>query len=394
MLQLPRCGLSAVYGRFFQVFENSVAYRQSISDRVRCGLSLALMSLAMMFGATAHAVTITSFTPTSGPVGTSVTINGTGFVAPVTVQFNGAFSSAVTLVSSQQLTAQVPGSATTGRIVVKANGKKIDSNAIFVVVATVPNAPVAISVPATSISATIPVSWTPSSSGSAATYYELQRATSLSGPWTSLSANLTSTSYTDTVPGNGTYYYEVAACNAQGCSGFIVSFGVVVTLPPAPSPPASVTVPASSTSAAIPISWNPSSSGSAATYYELQRLDPGSSSWNLRDGHITTTNYSDTVPAAGSYSYEVAACNTQGCSNFTVGANSVNVTGSGGVTLPPLPGPVTDMAPIHDATTGTLAGQAGTNGGAATYHVPIVVPPGRAGMQPSLSLDYNSRSGD
>lgn len=50
--------------------------------------------------------------------------------------------------------------------------------------------------------------------------------------------------------------------------------------------------------------------------------------------------------------------------------------------------------PAHDAKVGTLAGQAATEGGAATYTVPIVVPPGRAGMAPELSLRYNSRSGD
>jgi hypothetical protein len=55
--------------------------------------------------------------------------------------------------------------------------------------------------------------------------------------------------------------------------------------------------------------------------------------------------------------------------------------------------PVSDF-PTHDPNVGTLVGQASTDGGAATYQVPIVVPPGRAGMQPSISLNYNSRSGN
>jgi|GEM_PF-865151 len=61
--------------------------------------------------------------------------------------------------------------------------------------------------------------------------------------------------------------------------------------------------------------------------------------------------------------------------------------------LPPTATSVND-AVTHDPTVGTMAGSASTDGGAAQYHVPIVVPPGRAGMQPDLALVYNSRSGN
>ncbi|MCH2087217.1 MAG: hypothetical protein MK175_08530 [Pseudoalteromonas sp.] len=49
--------------------------------------------------------------------------------------------------------------------------------------------------------------------------------------------------------------------------------------------------------------------------------------------------------------------------------------------------------PIVD-NIGTIKGQAGVSGGAATYHIPIELPPGRADMQPNVSLNYSSRSGN
>ncbi|UXI66150.1 SpvB/TcaC N-terminal domain-containing protein [Tahibacter amnicola] len=48
----------------------------------------------------------------------------------------------------------------------------------------------------------------------------------------------------------------------------------------------------------------------------------------------------------------------------------------------------------HYATVGSLTGEARTEGGAAAYTFPIVVPPGRLGMQPALSMSYSSRTGE
>ncbi|WP_347252740.1 SpvB/TcaC N-terminal domain-containing protein [Dokdonella sp.] len=60
----------------------------------------------------------------------------------------------------------------------------------------------------------------------------------------------------------------------------------------------------------------------------------------------------------------------------------------------PVPAAVADVAPAHDATVGAAAGESGVSGGAAVYTIPVAVPPGRAGMQPSVSLNYSSRGGN
>ncbi|WP_261627209.1 SpvB/TcaC N-terminal domain-containing protein, partial [Pseudoalteromonas holothuriae] len=53
----------------------------------------------------------------------------------------------------------------------------------------------------------------------------------------------------------------------------------------------------------------------------------------------------------------------------------------------------TISAPTTDVV-GTLPGSAGVNGGAASYNLPIQIAPGRNGVQPKVSLNYSSRSGN
>ena len=51
--------------------------------------------------------------------------------------------------------------------------------------------------------------------------------------------------------------------------------------------------------------------------------------------------------------------------------------------------------PVPDqGSVGTLPGVPSVEGGAATYRIPIEVPPGRMGMQPDISLAYSSRNGN
>jgi hypothetical protein len=69
-----------------------------------------------VFTVTSPPPTVSSFTPTSGPVGTSVSIAGSGFTGASSVTFNGAAS--YTVNSPASITATVPSGATTGPIAV------------------------------------------------------------------------------------------------------------------------------------------------------------------------------------------------------------------------------------------------------------------------------------
>jgi large repetitive protein len=91
---------------------------------------------AASFDVTASPVpTITSFNPTSGPVGTSVQVTGTGFFGASAVQFNNTNATTFTIDSNTQITAAVPAGATTGPIKVTTPGGTATSATNFTVTA-------------------------------------------------------------------------------------------------------------------------------------------------------------------------------------------------------------------------------------------------------------------
>ena len=82
--------------------------------------------------------TITSFTPTSGPATTMVTITGTHFTGATVVQFNAMNAASFTVMSSTQIQAQVPIGATSGKISVTTPGGSVESATNFSVSSGLP----------------------------------------------------------------------------------------------------------------------------------------------------------------------------------------------------------------------------------------------------------------
>ncbi len=77
--------------------------------------------------------TITSFTPASGPVGTPITITGTGLIQTTLVKFGTVAATSVTVNSDTQVTADVPAGATTATIHITTKGGTAASKTKFTV---------------------------------------------------------------------------------------------------------------------------------------------------------------------------------------------------------------------------------------------------------------------
>lgn len=75
-----------------------------------------------------------TFTPTSGLVGSTVILTGTGFTGATAVSFNGVAASAFTVDSATQITVTVPVGATTGGILVTAPAGAAQSTFDFTVI--------------------------------------------------------------------------------------------------------------------------------------------------------------------------------------------------------------------------------------------------------------------
>ncbi|NDK54904.1 IPT/TIG domain-containing protein [Pontibacter fetidus] len=82
-----------------------------------------LITVLLMFvaGVSSYAQTVTSFTPLSGPVGTEITITGSGFTEAHTVVIGSGSTYDFTIVSDSEIKVKVPASASSGVVRVSSN---------------------------------------------------------------------------------------------------------------------------------------------------------------------------------------------------------------------------------------------------------------------------------
>ncbi|WP_407306763.1 cell wall-binding repeat-containing protein [Desulfosporosinus sp. SB140] len=172
------------------------------------------------------------------------------------------------------------------------------------------------------------LSWNPVSY---ATYYYVYRATSPSGPFTSIAVP-TTTNYTDSnVPQNTIYYYKVLAVNSAGTSpDSSIVYATTTASNSIPSAPTDVTATVASINQ-IYLTWD---SVSYATYYYVYRSTSPYGTYSIV-GVPTTTNYTDSsVTANTTYYYKLQAVGSAGTSSDSAIVNATTTISSSAMSAP------------------------------------------------------------
>jgi phosphodiesterase/alkaline phosphatase D-like protein len=212
-----------------------------------------------------------------------------------------------------------------------------------------PGTPTFSSVTGTSLT----VSWTAPTGGAAS--YEVERATSATGPWIQIGTGIQTLTTADSgLTAGTTYWYRVRAANADGAFGDWSSAGAVGSLPPAPDAPTFSGI----TEVSLTVHWQPVSG--AATYFLERAPDvsgqPGA--WVEIAPSLSYLEYNDVTAPNTTYWYRVRAWNRTGYGPYSPASSTSSLTDAPG-------------APTFTAigSTGVTVSWTAPAGGAASYVV-------------------------
>jgi len=301
------------------------------------------MSLPTTVFAQAHPA-ITSFTPSSGPVGTAISVTGSGFTGATYAKVSYVTDAGLSVTSDTQATITVPADAPLGSATIAiANASFIGySNGHFTVTSssdtTPPTAPSGLT--ATVISATqINLSWTASTDNVGVTGYRVERCSGASCTTFAQIGTPTATTYNDMgLAPSTSYSYRVRATDAAGnLSSYSSTAGASTTADTtAPTAPSGLTTTVISPTQ-INLSWTASSDNVGVAGYRVERCSGASCTTFAQVATPSTTTYNDTgLTSATSYSYRVRATDAAG--NLSSYSSTASGTTSADTTAPTAPG--------------------------------------------------------
>jgi YD repeat-containing protein len=189
-----------------------------------------------------------------------------------------------------------------------ANGCSNVSSISTAVIAHIPPAPAAISVPASSTGA-IAIGW---SDSPYATSYSLEQ--SVNGGGFAAIYNGPNISFSYTAGGSGYYTYRVKACNGNGCGEYGPSGSAAITLPPAAPP--NIAAPASSSNGCYTVNWG--GVGDMTSYVMQEQVNGGDWTTIANNGSGALNICGKTN---GTYGYRVQGCNAGGCGPWSTTAS-------------------------------------------------------------------------
>ncbi len=278
--------------------------------------------------ATGPAVTLTAAPPAPGSLSYPAGVCGVSFVvswaqaegaATYTLQraANSAFNNAVTVYSGASLyhNETVPGSGTYYYRVRAANGCGTGEWKTGPAVAATPTpaTPATITYPSASCSGNYTVSW---DAVDGASNYALQRSMDPSFVNSLSVYSGPATSYTELGLGYGTFYYRVQATNGCGTGNWKTGGAVKIGSSPPPSPPATITYPATSVGSSFTVTWAPVS---GAADYTLQRAANAAFTGAVTVYTGAATSFTQSGLAKGTYYYRVRAGSDCGNSGWLAG---------------------------------------------------------------------------
>ena len=156
-------------GRVGVVFTGWSGACSGMGNPVDNSCTLTMTAAANVSATFVPAPTISSFTPVSGVVGSTVTITGTNLSGATSVTFNGVAASAVTLTSATSISTTVPAGATSGTVGVTTPGGTAISAASYTV--TFPSPTVTVLAPSSGIAgATVTLTGTNLTGATAVTF--------------------------------------------------------------------------------------------------------------------------------------------------------------------------------------------------------------------------------
>jgi fibronectin type 3 domain-containing protein len=176
------------------------------------------------------------------------------------------------------------------------------------ITATVAGPPTNVS--ASAADAQVTVSWT---AVTGAKSYNVYRSTSQTGTYTKVGAP-TTTSYVDTVTAMGTYYYKASTVSTSDFESALSTPTAVAVTPPA----VPTDVSASAADDQVTVSW---AAVTGASSYNVYRSGSQAGTYT-KVGASTSSSYTETVTAVGTYYYKASAVGASGFES----AHSTTVT--------------------------------------------------------------------